>query len=144
MSKEVLKIALEALEPLEFVGKRMDGGNPKIDEAITAIKEALAQSEQECNCSQGQLCRVCDPDVANGFEQPKQKPVAWLSKSGKGLWFHEPNANLNATPLYTTPPQRTWVGLTDEDKSLFSSWLDHKTDAEVFEAIEAKLKEKNT
>jgi hypothetical protein len=41
-------------------------------------------------------------------------------------------------------PQRTWVGLTDEDKSLFSSWLDHKTDAEVFEAIEAKLKEKNT
>ena len=41
MTKEVLKIALEALEPLEFVGKRMDGGNPKIDEAITAIKEAL-------------------------------------------------------------------------------------------------------
>ena len=43
MTKEVLKIALEALEPLEFVGKRMDGGNPKIDEAISAIKEALAQ-----------------------------------------------------------------------------------------------------
>ncbi|CAB4132795.1 hypothetical protein UFOVP251_14 [uncultured Caudovirales phage] len=40
--------------------------------------------------------------------------------------------------------QRTWVGLTDEDKSLFSSWLDHKTDDEVFTAIEAKLKEKNT
>jgi hypothetical protein len=39
---------------------------------------------------------------------------------------------------------REWVGLTQEDKSLFSSWLDHKTDAEVFEAIEAKLKEKNT
>ena len=43
MSKEVLKIALEALEPLEFVGKRMDGGNPKIDEAIAAIKKALKQ-----------------------------------------------------------------------------------------------------
>ena len=42
------------------------------------------------------------------------------------------------------PPQRTWVGLTDEDKSLFSSWLDHKTDDEVFTAIEAKLKERNT
>lgn len=40
--------------------------------------------------------------------------------------------------------QRTWVGLTDKDKSLFSSWLDHRTDAEVFAAIEAKLKEKNT
>ena len=43
MSKEVLKLALEALEPLEFVGKRMDGGNPKIDEAISAIKKALKQ-----------------------------------------------------------------------------------------------------
>jgi ABC-type microcin C transport system permease subunit YejE len=44
MSKnEILKLALEALEPLEFVGKRMDGGNPKIDEAISAIKKALKQ-----------------------------------------------------------------------------------------------------
>ena len=40
---ETLKLALEALEPLEFVGKRMDGGNPKIDEAIAAIKKALKQ-----------------------------------------------------------------------------------------------------
>ena len=40
---EVLKLALKALEPLEFVGKRMDGGNPKIDEAIAAIKKALKQ-----------------------------------------------------------------------------------------------------
>ena len=40
---EALKLALEALEPLEFVGKRMDGGNPKIDEAISAIKKALKQ-----------------------------------------------------------------------------------------------------
>jgi len=40
---EALRLALEALEPLEFVGKRMDGGDPKIDEAIAAIKEALAQ-----------------------------------------------------------------------------------------------------
>ena len=39
--------------------------------------------------------------------------------------------------------QRTWVGLTDEDKHLFSSWLDHKTDDEVFTAIEAKLRSKN-
>ena len=40
---EALKLALEALEPLEFVGKRMDGGNPKIDEAIAAIKKAIKQ-----------------------------------------------------------------------------------------------------
>ena len=37
--------------------------------------------------------------------QPAQEPVAWLSKGGKGIWFHEPDASLNATPLYTAPPQ---------------------------------------
>jgi hypothetical protein len=42
------------------------------------------------------------------------------------------------------PPQRTWVGLDYHDKKKFSSWLDHKSDDEVFTAIEAKLKEKNT
>ena len=39
---------------------------------------------------------------------------------------------------------KPWVGLTDEDKTLFSSWLDHKTDYEVFAAIEDKLRSKNT
>jgi len=38
---------------------------------------------------------------------------------------------------------KPWKKLTKEEKSLFSSWLDEKTDAQVFEAIEAKLKEKN-
>ena len=42
------------------------------------------------------------------------------------------------------PPQRTWVGLTDEDICMFSMWLDDKSDVAVFTAIEAKLKEKNT
>jgi hypothetical protein len=42
------------------------------------------------------------------------------------------------------PPQRTWVGLTDEEICMFSMWLDSKPDATVFTAIEAKLKEKNT
>jgi len=41
---ETLKLALEALKSVEFVGKKMDGGNPKIDEAITAIKEVLHES----------------------------------------------------------------------------------------------------
>lgn len=40
--------------------------------------------------------------------------------------------------------KKPWIGLTDEDKSLFSSWLDHKTDDEVFSAIEERLKDLNT
>jgi hypothetical protein len=47
-----------------------------------------------------------------------------------------------AYPLYTVPPQRPWVGLTDEDRRKFAAaqygW------EELLIAAEAKLKEKNT
>jgi hypothetical protein len=43
------------------------------------------------------------------------------------------------TQVYKKP----WVGLTDDEKIVFSTWLDYKSDDEVFIAIEAKLKEKN-
>ena len=39
--------------------------------------------------------------------------------------------------------QKQWIGLSKKDKSQFSSWLDHKTDDEVFTAIDNLLKEKN-
>ena len=64
---------------------------------------------------------------------------------------YEPVACLPPTPisenaLYTDPPQRTWVGLTDEDKDFIVKrasvydWHDY----EVIEATEAKLKQKNS
>ena len=48
------------------------------------------------------------------------------------------------------PPQRTWVGLTDEEVALYWDWEDFQTGAgrstifEMVRNIEAKLKEKNT
>jgi hypothetical protein len=39
--------------------------------------------------------------------------------------------------------KKPWVGLTDQEKILFSTWLDYKSDDEVFTAIETKLREKN-
>jgi hypothetical protein len=60
---------------------------------------------------------------------------------------HERKACLPPTPisenaLYTDPPQRTWVGLTEEDLREFAaaqySWED------LLIAAEAKLKAKNT
>ncbi len=48
-------------------------------------------------------------------------------------------------PLYTAPPKKEWVGLTDEDKDAF--WRADQMSAvewnELFAAVEAKLKEKN-
>ena len=103
MTQEALKLALDALE-LSAVTVDSFGVQKKTNEAITAIKEALAQT---------------------------QEPVAML---------------FGSLPVYdrTTPPQRTWVGLDHQDKKKFSSWLDHKTDDEVFTAIDDLLREMNT
>jgi hypothetical protein len=49
-------------------------------------------------------------------------------------------------PLYTTPPQRTWVGLTPDELNAifdgFKTWSSFQI-TDVYFAIEAKLKEKN-
>jgi len=72
--------------------------------------------------------------------QPEQKPVAWISHNA-GLYHGKPDESLNPLPLYTAPPQREWVGLTDaeameiEDKSPDIRWA-------IIQA-EAKLKGKN-
>ena len=39
--------------------------------------------------------------------------------------------------------KRLWKGLTIDEIRLFASWLDFKTDDEVFNAVEATLKERN-
>lgn len=50
------------------------------------------------------------------------------------------------TPIFATPPQRTWVGLTEEDKLAIEidAAENDFTDLGVILATEAKLKEKNT
>jgi hypothetical protein len=114
---EALKLALDALNTTES-----DCGSrawEREQEAITAIKEALAQPEQE--------------------------PVAWMNQNGvvrKVGYEWGPNNTL--TSLYTKPPQRTWVGLTGEEiKKIIGS--DRYSDLlkEVVQYVEAKLKEKN-
>jgi hypothetical protein len=60
---------------------------------------------------------------------------------------YEPVACLPPTPisenaLNTDPPQRTWVGLTDEEVGLIAD--NYSTLQGAIWAIEAKLKAKNT
>ena len=70
---------------------------------------------------------------------PHYEPVA--TKNNDGVTLHLGWDDLPVgTKLYATPPQRTWVGLTDEDEIPWDG-----VDAKSFaKAIEAKLKEKNT
>ena len=129
--KEALKLALEALENHSGNYKLSKAECVKHEIVITAIKEALAQ--------------------------PEQKPVAWESLLGAVArgWCYEENANKTmdsdlavaiakeVQALYTTPPQRTWVGLTDEEIEMI---VENKRAAhwEFVRQVEAKLKEKNT
>jgi hypothetical protein len=67
--------------------------------------------------------------------------VAWISPGGH--IHYDPY--LNSIPLYTTPPKREWVGLTDEEvlETMAESMNSKVLNQKVYEAIEAKLKEKN-
>jgi hypothetical protein len=83
--------------------------------------------------------------------QPAQEPVAWMRPSEEGYdsAFRDHSTVMVCTgnpwtgwiPLYTAPPQRTWVGLTDEDDI---DWEEGGNLKDLVKAIEAKLREKNT
>ena len=90
----------------------------------------------------------------DSLAQPEQEPVARVIDNGtpEGATEWIPFTNRveplkTGDLLYTTPPQRPWVGLTnnelqpiaDEYRILFGSWVE-----DFARAIEAKLKEKNT
>ena len=89
--------------------------------------------------------------VKEALAQPEQEPVAWLSTDSIGeryLCFDKPLDNDPVQPLFTTQPQRTWVGLTDEEIDYF---IVHRLTiatknnlAALIRICEAKLKEKNT
>ncbi len=74
--------------------------------------------------------------------QPEPEPVAWLhSCTGYGWQVVPEKLYPTDQPLYTSPSQREWQGLTDEEKNEIT-W--GKTVYEILDLAEAKLKEKNT
>ena len=91
-------------------------------------------------------------------EQPEQQaePVAWAVQACSKMWrgeFAEIDAKAEAKriggtcvayPLYTTPPQRPWVGLTPEEVKHLYPYGRSIWGKETFEAIEKALREKNT
>jgi len=137
MNKQIesLKLALTALEiNLTLLEKitPYKGQEDFLSDAIaitqdttTFIKKALAQTEQE--------------------------PVAWVCMNNKkhDIDFDQPEIDAMpvGTMLYTHPPQRTWVGLFNEEiEVLFqtAAGADEEVHIRFARAIEAKMKELNT
>ena len=123
---EALRLAWDALQQIAHVSAMDYEYQQWAVEAITAIKAALEAKDE--------------PVAYINVEQRKLEWAKYVS------WDTPTVVNLPKIPLYTTPPQRTWVGLTDGDKDFIVKrasvydWHDY----EVIEATEAKLKEKNT
>jgi hypothetical protein len=145
--REALKLALEALElaggnlceALHHPKKLQHGiGQPcpavaKYEKAITAIKEALAQPEQEpfeyWNAVEGW---VKIDEVREHF-----------GSVGCGTIYK--TAGEDRVPVYTTSPKREWQGLTDtEIQAIHDTYYRRMGPQEFARAIESKLKEKNT
>jgi hypothetical protein len=133
--KEAMAMALEALECA-------NSPNGDYENEIAALKERLAQPEQE------PVAWAMDYDiesVLSGFS---------TSLMGTAMRIESAFPKHRVKLLYTTPPQRTWVGLTDEE-ILSDDTLRYyygmnggagpvsQKGKKVIAAIEAKLKQKN-
>ena len=130
----------QALEALESCGEAhiTDGGNQwhdakLVDTAIASLRQAIKELES-------------------------QEPVAWRAPNWSNLHgeygyrdFDDPVIDIsngkpspNNEPLYIHPPQRTWVGLTDEEiADEFYKFESASAWYQFAHAIEAKLRDKN-
>jgi hypothetical protein len=128
MTKEALNLALEALEVANSCvdGYYIPKGKahlPEIELAITAIKEALAQPEQD----------LVEWGVDWGPDGNSVSIIKRLADGGIEVvgWEYAPH-----------PPQRTWGGLTDEDIGVCLD-VGNGSMGKIISAIEAKLKARN-
>ena len=155
MTQEALKLALEALG-----STWTDVGTKQYEieeEAITAIKEVLQQSELD------HAHELLEKDAGIHVSQQEQEPhalqglSAYLRCEAGGVFVGSPSHDALlqwAREVDAAKAQRTWVGLTEDERDhleglhLYAvrgqveAWIEGVDD--FAQAIEAKLKEKNT
>jgi hypothetical protein len=167
--RKVMEMALEALEEINEISKQPMGIPlpAEIDGAMDALRQALAQGEQEPqrpvkSYTNGEPQYAMEnPDdhaLRNALSQPEQEPVAWmvLTQDDKKLMLYgeeKPpifNTSVKLIPLYTAPPSKPWVSLTDDEVGILTvsfhglHHIETPLLAKFIRAIEAKLKELNT
>ena len=123
--RKVMKLALEALEDIanETYGSWTNGEKAQriAQNLIPTIKEALAQPQQE-------------PVAIPRFGLNPDNGMMYESKRGPWCLFKD------------IPPQRTWVGLTDEERKDIELGIEvfDMSVEDILKEAEANLKEKNT
>ena len=135
---QAMKQALEALE---------NGGRIETNEAITALRLAIEQAEK-----QAALDRMAENARELGLDyEPVQEPVALETVYETIIQWDEGGGKRSRrelarriVALYTTPPRREWVGLTQQDIDIaFDDTQEGGGFDDFARAIAAKLREKN-
>ena len=135
-----------------------DAVQQRASKSMDNARALLRNAHERAERAEAQLIR-------KSLAQPEQEPVAWELRAGKTdrvlieitnnpRRAHDWKASLEeVVPLFTTPPQRTWIGLTEEERDHFEglhlyaarnqveAWIEG-VPAFIY-AIEAKLREKN-
>jgi len=122
---DLRKAAEMALNALDMYREHDAKNIGLADAAYEALRQALAQPEQE------PVGYVTIETISSWAKVPSIK------------WFKKPTEG----PLYTAPPKREWVGLTDEEieECKINGGLPHAINWRIsVKVMQAKLKEKNT
>jgi hypothetical protein len=128
MTKNELKLVLEAL-------KWCHGGEPcGTAEAIAVVEKALAQEQEQVPVAWP--CLIAEADFSENTVILAMQCTDYKVSAGNH-W------------LSNTPPQRTWVGLTDEEiqecyNEAYKIVQGRRLENAFYKTIEAKLKERNT
>jgi hypothetical protein len=123
---EVLKQALDALETEVSIdwtnNDEFNASAEKMHDAIASLQQAIKELESQEPVGEVDAIGLNETDFHVSFKRPM--PLG--------------------TKLYTAPPQRTWVGLTKEDKDLIEDLCDMMIGDAAFSTTDAILKGKNT
>jgi len=136
-----------------------DGKCPPLqryNDALAALEAALAAQPEptcpECKAALLYECVACSSNNYPPVAQPEQEPVAWTTMPEAEDWCFvslskDPTGKLEGKwfPLYTAPPRRAWVGLTDDEieQGNKESWVTEQAWQSAVWWAEAKLREKN-
>jgi hypothetical protein len=120
--REAAAQALDALTKIHPGNMSWETGDAWLN-AVQILREALNKSDPE--------------------------PVAWMTINPYGeeddISYEDPTMDLldgwTCKPLYTQPPQREWIGLTDAELEEFSNMQLGAYD--LCDAVEERLEEKN-
>jgi hypothetical protein len=179
MSIEAMKLALAEFEDQKLHFEDVGISFESIDNCITSLRKAIAEAEskraalgaiiissekrneewdalsadEQAAYHAQNACPYCGgsghkDDIA---EAEKQEPVAGVVvREGLPTLLRDSDIKPTDKRLYTTPQQRTWVGLTDEEIDSMVEVTDlsgayyYDDLYAVVRAAEAKLTEKNT